>query len=256
MKHVHMLTERSAIIRGCVISFPHLFQARRSGKPGQQTGDPRYSADFYLPADLDQDDVNALSAMYEAAVASKFPDPNQRPPTVPAFGVHGLQYKTPFKDPASGGKTPQFANRYRIATGSPEKDRPRVLIETGPSMYENLTDQSQIFGGCIVNAHVEFFGYTTGNNGIGCGLAGVQLVDNQNIERLDNRVDSADAFARAAAGQPAPLAPPVNQPAPQVAPHQQVQGGQYVQPEAPVAQVPNAAAPQPQPAGNPFSVLD
>jgi hypothetical protein len=222
MQYITLLTERSAIIEKCVISYPHLFEARRVGKPGQQTGAPRFSADFYLPRDLGEADLIALEGIYENAVRLKFSDPDSRPATIPEMGVTGVQYRTPFKDATSGGKTPQFAGRYRLSAGASEKDPPVVLIETGPSMYEKLTDQTQIFGGCIVNVHVEFFGYSTGNNGVSCSLQGVQLVDNQDIERLDNRISSADAFARAAAGTPDPLVPAVDQPAPQVAAHQSV----------------------------------
>ena len=62
-----------------------------------------------------------------------------------------------------------------------------------------------IFGGCIVSAVVDFWGYTTGSSGIGCGLKIVRLEDNVNVTRIDEQLNAEDFF-QPVAGGPEPVA--------------------------------------------------
>lgn len=205
MKHIKDLGNGALLISNCVISYPHLFTARRAGRPGQETGEPRYSANFILPLDLDQEDQQLLSDTVNAAIVSVFP---AGPPP-------GL--KMPWKEAADADES--LRGRICIAASSTQDQPPGVFTQTGPMAAEQ---QSQLFAGCIVNAHVRVYAYTRGSNGVTFGLNDVQLVDNQNVTRLDNRKSGAEVFGVPGAGFPSPSAPVPNQPAPAVPPAQQV----------------------------------
>ncbi len=63
-----------------------------------------------------------------------------------------------------------------------------------------ITDPAQIFAGCIVKASVNPFAYDqTGNRGVAFGLQNIQLWQNQDLKRLDNRANAEDEFTAEAA---------------------------------------------------------
>jgi len=220
MKHIKLLSNNELLLQNCIISYPHLFTARRAGRPGQETGEPKFSADFILPADLDEEDRSILSQSYATAMQAVF---GAEPPA---------NLRTPFKDATQ--TNPKFAGRYRIATSTAQDRPPDVFTQLGRMSPEQ---QTQLFAGCVVNAHIRFYGYTRGSNGVAAGLQGVMLVDNQNVERLDNRSDSASVFG-VPGGFPTMAAPPPDQPAPAVPASQAVAPGVPQAPAAPAPGVP------------------
>ena len=63
-----------------------------------------------------------------------------------------------------------------------------------------ITDPSLIFAGCTVKASVNPFAYEqTGNRGVAFGMQNIQLWQNQDVERLDNRASAEDEFTAEAA---------------------------------------------------------
>lgn len=211
---------------GVVISYPTLFTPRRVGKPGQETGEPRYSANFILPP-LDSADVATLTAVATAAVRARWPTGD--PP------AHDTAYQAMILAMMPGGYWPgfgerdncikrcypQYPDRIVLAANSTKDRKPDVYID---GRLAGADQVSQIFGGCVVNAVVRVFAYTRGGNGITAALNGVQLVDNVNVTRLDGGVSAASAFGIEQTF-PAPTSPPPEQPGPAVPDSQQVTPG-------------------------------
>jgi len=54
--------------------------------------------------------------------------------------------------------------------------------------------QDTIYSGMVANVMLTLYSFDTQSKGVACGIDGVQVVDNQNAERWDNRADVASAF--------------------------------------------------------------
>ena len=216
----------------CILSFPNLYTPRAA--KGSNT--PKYSAQIILPQNADWGAINAAIA---EATTNKW---GANPPA---------NLKSQIKQVAEG----PYAGYWAISANSNADNPPDVVDQN----VERLLDQRMIFAGCIVNVHINFYGYDTGSNGIGAGLNIVMLVDNINVTRLDNTKTAKDVFqampnanVQAAPGHlpNQPAAAPMQQPAApaQQAPIQQQPGQipqQSVQPGATVVNNPApVAAPQ------------
>ena len=205
MKHIKDLGNSALLISNCIISYPHLFTPRRAGRPGQETNEPRYSANFILPADLDQEDMQLLTSTVDNAIAHVFQ------------GKAPANLRLPWKEAADAHES--LRGRVCLSASATQDQPPGVFSQSGPLP---ASEQSQIFAGCIVNAHVRCYAYTRGSNGVTFGLNDVQLVDNVNVTRLDNRRSGAEVFGLPASGFPQPSAPVPNQAGPAVPPTHQV----------------------------------
>lgn len=227
MNRVQTVGAGGVIIRHCIICYPNLFQARQAN-PNDK---PKFSADFVLPADITQDELNIITQQMMGAAATKL-DPNNLPASFkwPEWKL-GEKYD------------PEFTGRLVIGAKAGADYRPQIVEADGRTL---VSDPSRIFGGCLVAAYINFYCYPKGPSwppGVAGGLNGVQLEDNVNVRRLGSQVDAREVFG-AVEGAPAPSAPLPVQPGPAPGP----MAGAPVAPGAP-AQGPQAApAPAPGPA--------
>ena len=167
------------VLKG-IIKFPNLFEARQINGRGK----PKYSAILILDPGTDW---NALNATIQEALAEKFD--------------RGLpqHWAYPVQDATEDG----FPGQGLIKAYSNEEYPPQVVDQH----LNKVLDKGAIFGGCLVNAYIRFYGYDeSGNRGVGCGLNAVQIIDNVNVTRLDNRKDAAQVF-QAIPGAPVQTAP-------------------------------------------------
>lgn len=209
------------------ICYPVLFTPKMQGPKGKEKGDPKYSATFILPP-LTAEENALLTATYNAVVAAGFPQ--GMPPGA----------KTPWKNAIDFDKS--AAGRMAIGANCTEASPPRVSTVAGPL---TIHEQSQMFSGVLVGAHLKLYAYNQG--GGSCGVTAiinsVRIIDNVNVKRLDGRLDDDDAFGGGVpTGAPAATAPVPDQPMPAVAPSQQVQPG-MVAPGAPAAAAPGPMGP-------------
>lgn len=239
---LRVLASNDFTLIGAVISYPHLFTAKRAGRPGRESGVPRFTADFILSPDTTQADHQWLNYLWQQAISTKWP-----------AGMTGLpecfaiQQGSPWKDPTNKGANPQFQGRLRLAASAQEKSPPQVLKRGPQGTFVHIENQADIFAGCIVQANLRFFGYENTGTGISCGLNMVLLEDNTNVDRLDSRVSADDAF-EAPAGAPTPLAPGATNHGPALP-----AGSAVSMPGAPVATPPGAPGGPP---GGGMSFLD
>jgi len=217
---------QNLLINGCIISYPTLFTPKRVGKPGQETGEPRYSANFILPV-LDAADVALLTQVATEAVRQRWPA-GDAPATDATYQARILAvmpggWWPGFSESHNCAKPPidQYPDRFVLSANSAKDRRPDVFIN---GRLATPDQASQVFGGCVVNVVVRIFAYTRGSNGITVALNGVQLVDNVNVVRLDGGISAAAAFGVDTAF-PEPTSPPPVQPGPAVPAHQQVAPG-------------------------------
>jgi hypothetical protein len=188
-----------------VISYPHLYtpQMPPQARPGQK---PRYSAVLLFPVEMDEEDQKLFMALQQAALAK-------------ATEKWGDRVEEMLKmEPPHRLKWP-FRKDNQKADGSIKWDKEKfkcfvnVWSETAPGVVSRwadpndpkrkplkITDPAQIFAGCIVKASVNPFAYDqTGNRGVAFGLQNIQLWQNQDVERLDNRANAEDEFTAEAA---------------------------------------------------------
>jgi len=211
-------------IRDAVISYPHLFTPRPVGGPGQQQSEPKFSASFILPQ-VTPEEREVWWAIYLEAVNRTWPQGDYPKDSAgrPDFERSKDCFKLSPKLQESLGV--KYPGALFCAAGSAKNRPPAVGIGGFRAVPEQ---ESQIFGGCIVNAVVRVYCYKNQANGITAALNGVVLVDNLNVERLDGGVDAAKLLGIGGLpGAPTPMVDPPSQPGPQVP------GAQQVAPPAP-----------------------
>jgi predicted HicB family RNase H-like nuclease len=185
------------------ICFPHLFE--KHAAPG--TTNARYSAEFILDPVRNRDTLDKLAAAFRQ-VATEAGKGDQ------------LQYlDPPYKEGAKvnmerqrKGKAPrpELEGKFMIR-GSSATDQPVVVNAAVHPISE--ANRGMIFSGCMVNAYVDlYWSSNTTNPGVFCGLNGVQLVDNVNVERIGGGRPSAEAMFSPVAGAPEPIAPGASEP--------------------------------------------
>lgn len=196
-------------LENVVICFPHLFEPHAA--PG--TTNAKYSAEFLLDPQRNAKDLKALhDAFVQAATEAGKGDKLQylQPPMKDGNAINAKRL--------SEGKNerPELAGKVHLrgssVTGVPVVDRNVQPI--------GEAQRSMIFGGCVVHAYVDLYwsGNAT-NPGVFCGLNGVQLIDNINVEKLGGGAPSAEQMFSPVAGAPEPVVPqPPANPAPPTAP--------------------------------------
>ncbi len=168
------------IVLRAILSYPQVFEPTQV----QGQGEFKYRARLILDPQTDWGRVNGCIT---EAIAKKWPS------GAPA----GLEM--PFHDATKDG----FPGQYYISANSGTDYPPQVVDQN----INRILDRSSVFGGCIVNASVNFYGAAVMGNQICVGLNAIQIVDNgPNVHRLDGRKDAKDLF-QPIAGAPAQLSP-------------------------------------------------
>lgn len=163
------------------MSYPALFEA----KLNDQNGKMEYSV---VALFAKGEDLSALKAAAQAAIAKKWPDKTKRPKNL----------KTPFRDQADRAKEdaegrevlPAGYEKGAIFITLKSKERPGLVDKTGKRI---ITDETELYSGCYARALVNAYAYEVkGNAGVAFGLQHVQKV--RDGEPLSGRVRPEEAF--------------------------------------------------------------
>jgi hypothetical protein len=162
----------------CTIVYPELFEPKAFNN-----GEPKYSAVFLLSKDIDR------APLWEAIKAA----------AVRKFGGQILENMKSLRIPIRDGdekavdKTGKvdkesfyFGNNFISAKS---KFKPQLINLYG----DPVENESEIYGGCTVQAIFNFYGYSYMGDGVACGLQAVCKVgDGEPIG--SNRVNTTEAF--------------------------------------------------------------
>ncbi len=185
-------------IENVTICFPHLFEPHAA--PG--TTNAKYSAEFLLDPQRNAKDLQALhDAFVKAATEAGKGDKLEylQPPMKDGNAVNAERQRK--------GKAPRPELEGKVLIrGANGLSAPPVVDRNVQPIGE--AQRSMIFGGCVVNAYVDLYwsGNAT-NPGVFCGLNGVQLIDNINVEKLGGGAPSAEQMFTPVAGAPEPVVP-------------------------------------------------
>ncbi len=160
-------------------SFVHIFTPRVP----DNGGDAKYSITLLIPK-TDAATLNAIYADIERAKqegAQKCFGGNVPP------GIRTPIYDGDGYRPATGEPFGPECRGHMVLTAS-SKDMPFV-VDTGMQTVLNPAD---VYSGCYVRANINFFPYNNQSKGIGCGLNGVQKIEDG--EPLTMRVTAEEAF--------------------------------------------------------------
>lgn len=188
-------------LSGVRISYPKVFRAERFN---DQPGTEAYSAVFLIPKSNEKL-MNAIKTAIKAAAAEKFPDAAK----AAAFleRVKGSKQQWCFRD--GDVYKPDDENyqghmfltaRRKAADGAPK------VFGKNPKIggQDNLIKESDgiLYAGCFVNATVELYAQTGQNEGMRCGLVGLQFAadgdsfggaSSAQADDFDDLSDGADA---------------------------------------------------------------
>lgn len=180
------------------ICYPHLFEPH--APPGADNA--KYGAEFLLDPVANKATIDEVNAAFKQVATD-------------AGKGASLQYlKNPLRsgdqmnaERAAKGQTPrgELEGKYVLRASDPKMPPAVVNAQMQPITQAN---QAMIFGGCVVNAFVDL--YWSGNAvnpGVYCGLKGVQLVDNVNVERLGEGRPGPEQMFEKVEGAPAPQQP-------------------------------------------------
>lgn len=191
----------------CVISYPHLYvpQLPKDPRPGQKA---RFSCVLLFPQVMDEDDQALFLAMQQAALAKgveKWGSVEKVQEYMAMEGVHKLKWPFRKDNQKADGSIKWDKEKFKSFISPWSEVSPGVVSRwADPNDPKRrpmkITDPSKIFAGCIVKASVNPFAYDqTGNRGIAFGLQNIQLWQNEDVERLDNRANAEDEFQAEAA---------------------------------------------------------
>lgn len=154
------------------ISYPHLFE------PYGMDGSPeKYSAAFLIPK-TDRKNVEKVKAAIEAAIE------DGKAKKKKGFDKKNLWY--PLQD-GDDKDDPSYHDHWYINAKSDKK--PGVVDQ----QVVKILDPDAVYAGCIVNATVNFYPFSTnGNAGVGAGLGNIQFV--KDGERLDGGASAESEF--------------------------------------------------------------
>ena len=169
----------------CRFSFANVFVAK-----ADQNGNLKFSSQLLIPKDAADTPAQlaAINAEVQKAI-KKGIDKNK----ITAAMTKSARFKSPLRDGDEyyneEPKAEREACRGHYFLNASNKDPIGVVDRYG----RPITDQTDFYSGCFGIANITFFAYNTqGNAGVGCGLQGV--MKKRDGERLDNRVDLAEAF--------------------------------------------------------------
>jgi hypothetical protein len=162
-----------------IISYPKLFVAEQF----QNEGAHWFSAAFLIDPRKQADVIEGLTAACEAAADLEWPRGEWREKR--KLGNPKL-FWWPIRDGAEKSEKNGYAGRIFIQAKT--QTRPGVVDQD----VQPILDQTLIYPGVIVNAQVQFKGYSRPSWGVGCYLQNVQLVANG--ERLGGKPDPSSVF--------------------------------------------------------------
>ena len=160
----------------CTLVYPSLFEPSAYKK-----GEPTYSGTFLISKNHD---ISDMRAAVKAAAVAKWG--NQVVLANLHFPVRDGNEKA--TEEGKVNKDNFYYNHHFIRAKS-KWQAPVVNIYNEP-----ITDENEIYGGCIVRAYFSFYGYDyMGKVGIGCGLRAVcKIEDGQPLG--GGRVDTGEVF--------------------------------------------------------------
>ncbi len=177
-----------------VIRYPHLTEMW-SGSPSIE---PDYNCQIIFPQDFAQ--WEDLQATVNEAITKKF---GTTPP-----GNMKLPWLNKYLQPNTQKDGPYQGCYFLSANGKGTKPG---VVDANAQPIPDLQIKQMVFSGCIVNAYLNFAGYTQGP-GVGSYLIGIQLVDN-NVEPIADAGRDLSQVFKAVPGAPAPLTAPPGAPA-------------------------------------------
>jgi hypothetical protein len=161
-----------------VLSYPHLFtpQAAEDG------GTPKYSCALVFPEGTD---LSALKQAVVSVLADKFGEKKA------AELIQKKQIRLPFRDGAE--KNYPEGSVFINVRGAQAPGVVSTIPDPNTGRPMSITDEEEIYPGCIVRASISAFYYdTSGNKGVSFGLNNVQKI--RDGKRLDSRVRAEDEF--------------------------------------------------------------
>jgi hypothetical protein len=162
----------------CTIVYPELFEPKAFNN-----GEPKYSATFLLSKDVDP---KPMWQAIQTAAARKFGEQilgNMKSLKIP---VRDGDTKAVDKNGNVDKESFYYGNNF-IAARS--KFKPSIINVYG----DPIDDEGEIYGGCVVQAVFNFYGYSYMGDGVACGLQAVcKINDGEPIG--SNRINIAEAF--------------------------------------------------------------
>ena len=168
-----------ALTPECIIVYPALFEPESYGN-----SEPNYKAKFLIDKDKD---ISALRNAIRAAAIKKWPSKSDE-----FYTKLDLPLRNGDSKATDENGNPDKSNFHygRIFFNAKSKYQPQVV-----SIYNELiTDPNEIYGGCVVQAYISFYGYDyMGKMGVGAGLRAVcKVADGDPLG--GGRIDTASAF--------------------------------------------------------------
>lgn len=150
------------MLKDARLAFPKLWTPEAF--PGGTDPTKYYSVNLIIPPTHSQ--FKDLNKSMELLAAEKWP--NKGPTVLKAAKAIGKVF---FRDGDLKADYDGFSGNWFISARSKVK----------PNYFDHqrniITEESGIlYGGCYVNASLEFYAYTKGNNGLGAGLRGLQFL--------------------------------------------------------------------------------
>ena len=144
-------------------SYPHIFEPEAA----LGAGDPKYSITLLIP----KSDTETLGKIKAAMTEAREIFCNRNGANaLPAKPVHTLKDGDGTKDNGDPFP-PECAGHYVINVRS--KTKPAIV----DALRKDVTDASQVYGGCYGRAAINFYGYNTaGQKGISATLLSVQVL--------------------------------------------------------------------------------
>ena len=143
------------------LSFPDIWRA----KPFKQGDVPKFKATFLMEKGSENDKL-CKAAIVAAAKASKWGADYKQV----LEDIKGNANKYCYQD---GDKKKYDGYKGMMAVSASNKSRP-LIIDRDKSVLTEADGRP--YGGCFVNANIEFFGYSNSGNGISASLVGLQFV--------------------------------------------------------------------------------
>lgn len=178
------------IAHGLIIRYPHLVEPWSSG--------PQYKADFnaqlIVPENWPQ--WQAFIDVCQQALRDKHgntPPTNMKMPWLNEFLQPNLQKDGPYVG-------------FYCFNAYGKQTKPGVCGPGGPEddTFDDLKTKTLIFSGCRVNVLLGVYGYP---KGVGVALNGIQLIDNQNVERIPDAGRNLGNSFQAIPGAPPAIMP-------------------------------------------------
>ena len=167
-----------------ILSYPHLFTPQEPfrNKDGVAQGEPKYGAVLVF---AEGTDLSGMQAVAQIAGEEKF--------GAAAFqkGLKSGKITSPFRDDDDKGY-PENA----VFINAKSTDQPGIVgryADPGTGKPVVITEQNDVYPGCIVKASITAYGYdVNGNKGVSFALNNIQKWDDGT--RLDGRIAAADEF--------------------------------------------------------------